>query len=69
MIKLAERLKIGAEILQLIDRKRAETGDPNFGAGIERAVLDSHLRELSESGLAEETPKECLVLKRSRRAA
>jgi hypothetical protein len=67
MMTLVERLNIGAEILMLIDRKRAETGDPNFAAGIERAVLDSHLSELTGALEFEEAPKEQLVLRRARR--
>jgi hypothetical protein len=69
MLTLAERLNLGAEILTLIDRKRDQTGDSNFAAGIERAVLDSHLRELDDAPVVEATPKEQLVLRRSHPAA
>jgi hypothetical protein len=33
-------------ILDLIERKRAETGDETLGASIERAVLESQMKEL-----------------------
>ena len=46
MLSLQERLEKGAEILILLDRRRAETGDENLGASIERALLDAHLAEL-----------------------
>jgi hypothetical protein len=46
--KTAERLALDEEILSLIERKRAETGDETTGASIERAILDRQIHELQE---------------------
>lgn len=42
----AESLRLHAEIMAVIDRKRAEANDPNLGAAIERFLIDSHCREV-----------------------
>ena len=41
-----DRLKLNAEILGLIERRRQETGDAGLGGNIERAILESEWREL-----------------------
>ena len=41
-----DRLRLNAEILGLIERRRQETGDAALGANIERAILESEWREL-----------------------
>ena len=41
-----DRLDLCGAILDLIERKRAETGDETLGASIERAVLESQMKEL-----------------------
>jgi len=46
MSNAGDRLKLAEEILALIERKRAETGDEGLGSGIERAVLNSQFQEL-----------------------
>lgn len=48
MTNTAERLRLCEEILELIARRREETGDPGLGLAIERVVLDSHFRELEQ---------------------
>ena len=41
-----DRIKLGEDLLALIDRRRAETGDPLLGSAVEKVLIDSHLREL-----------------------
>jgi hypothetical protein len=41
-----DRLKLSAEILGLIERRRQETGDSYLGSDIERVVLESEWRDL-----------------------
>ena len=41
-----DRLDLCEAILDLIERKRAETGDETLGASIERLVLESQMKEL-----------------------
>ncbi len=48
MSKTADRLKLWEDLLTLIDRKRAETGDPLLGSAIERAILDMQIKELEQ---------------------
>jgi hypothetical protein len=43
---VAERLKIHASVLDLIDRRRSETGDAYLGSGIEAHILAIELGEL-----------------------
>jgi hypothetical protein len=43
-----ERIELSAKILDLIDRRRIETGDPAVGCNIERMVLETQLRDLEE---------------------
>jgi hypothetical protein len=40
------RLALSEEILALIEKKRAETGDESLGAAIERVILDAQMRDL-----------------------
>jgi len=46
MSNTADRLALCEAIMELIEQKRAETGDESLGAAIERVVLDSQFREL-----------------------
>ena len=46
MTNAAERMALCEEILSLIERKRAETGDAGLGSGIETYILDFQVREL-----------------------
>jgi hypothetical protein len=48
MTNTAEYLKLYEEILALIDRRRAEVGDPFLGSEIESFVLDNQFRELED---------------------
>lgn len=46
MSTAADRTKLGEAILELIEQKRAETGDAQLGASIERAVIDAQFQEV-----------------------
>ncbi len=46
MSSASDSLKLCESILALIEQKRAETGDENLGANIERMLLDSQFQEL-----------------------
>lgn len=48
MSNAKDRLELYEAIVALIERKRAETNDPNLAAAVERAVLDSQFRELED---------------------
>jgi hypothetical protein len=46
MSNAVERMKLCEAVLALIEQRRRETGDPELGAAIERAVLDAQIQEL-----------------------
>ena len=46
MSSASDSLKLCEAILALIEQKRAETGDENLGANIERMLLDAQFQEL-----------------------
>jgi hypothetical protein len=48
MSTMADRVELCEAILELIERRRAETGDLMLGSAIERVVLDSQIRELEQ---------------------
>jgi len=41
-----ERLELRTTILDLIDRRRKETGDASLGSSIERHLIDEELKDL-----------------------
>jgi hypothetical protein len=61
-----DRLELCEAILALIERKRAETGDELLGSSIERAVLDSHFRELENEVLENPGAIEPWLIRRRR---
>lgn len=46
MSTTADRVELFGAILALIEEKRVATGDETLGASIERAVVDSQMKEL-----------------------
>lgn len=46
---LYERLKVGAAILSLIDRRRQDTGAASLGQNVEKMIIDRELNELSKN--------------------
>jgi hypothetical protein len=49
MRTIDEELKTGAAILEILDRRRSETGDAGLGSAIEQAVLERCLADLDWS--------------------
>jgi hypothetical protein len=52
-MKPINRIQLHASILDLIDRRRRETGDENLGNGVERTILSEALRDVEADILAE----------------
>jgi hypothetical protein len=46
MKRLKERLERGVVLLDIIERSRQITGDPNIGSNIERMLIDRVIRDL-----------------------
>jgi hypothetical protein len=46
MSTVQDRLELFEAILSLIEAKRAQTGDEHLGAAIERAVVDSQVKDI-----------------------
>ena len=46
MNNISHRMKLNEEIMALIQRRREETGDEFLGSAIEKAIVDSHFRDL-----------------------
>jgi hypothetical protein len=46
MSSMIDRLTLCESIMELIERKRLETGDEYLGAAIERVVIDTQFQEL-----------------------
>ncbi len=66
MSNTADRLELCEAILDLIERKRAETGDPFLGAAIEKVVVDSQFQELESEILDNPGPIEPWLIRRRR---
>lgn len=61
--RIKTRLVLREAILTLIDRRRAETGDPATGLGAERQVLDLELADLERATVAQESMENALSRK------
>ncbi len=66
MSNTAVRLELCEAILALIERKRAETGDPFLAASIERVVIDSQFQELESDILEDPGAFEPWLIRRRR---
>ncbi|MBK9170406.1 MAG: hypothetical protein IPM24_23495 [Bryobacterales bacterium] len=44
-----DRLRAGAELIRLVDRRRQETGMPELGSNVVRMLLDRELADLERS--------------------
>ena len=69
MSTTADRLELCEAILDLIETKRAQTGDETLGAGIERIVLESHFQELEREIMDNPGPFEPWLIRRRRAEA
>jgi hypothetical protein len=67
MSNTADRLELCEAILAVIERRRAETGDPALGAAIERVVIDSQFREIEDEILENPGAIEPWLIRRRRR--
>jgi hypothetical protein len=47
--RLAKRLASVNAILDLLDLRRAQTGDPQVGAGMEKRVVDAEIADLERT--------------------
>ena len=45
---IANRLQTGVTMLSELERKRTETGDPNWGSGVEQQIIETELRDLEQ---------------------
>jgi hypothetical protein len=54
MSSTTDRLKLYEAILDLIEKKRAETGDPSLAESVESVILESQIKALEQEIL--ETP-------------
>lgn len=48
MSNTTDRLKLYEAILDLIEKKRAETGDPSLAESVESVILASQIRDLEQ---------------------
>jgi hypothetical protein len=62
MTNIHEELKSRAKILEIIDRRRLDSGDPTLGSAIERAIIDHCLVELEREA---NTPLVALAKRRA----
>lgn len=46
MSNTADRIQLSEAILDLIERKRQETGDESLGSNIERVILETQIADL-----------------------
>jgi hypothetical protein len=61
---MTERMTLAAEIMAVLERRRAESGDASLGCAIERALIDSHLKEIEEDILQDPGAIEPLLVRR-----
>jgi hypothetical protein len=59
--RLRTRLEQREAVLRLLDRRRAETGDPNLGRSMETKILDLELADLADAVALEESAERDLV--------
>jgi hypothetical protein len=48
MSNTTDRLKLYEAILDLIEKKRAETGDPSLAESVESVIVASQIRDIEE---------------------
>jgi hypothetical protein len=66
MSNTLHHIELCEAILSLIERKRAETGDPNLGTSIERLVIDGQFREVEREVLENPGAIEPWLIRRRR---
>ena len=69
MNSLKERLDRSATLMDIIDRSREETGNPNLAADIERILIDGVIKDLEEEArISAAVPGPIFARTRTRRA-
>jgi hypothetical protein len=63
--QLKTRLVLREAVLQLLERRRAETGDPALGVAMEKRILDLELADL-EMAMAIQKRKEDALIRNKR---
>ena len=63
MTNPASRMELCEEILSLIERKRAETGDAGLGSAIEHYILELQVKELEREIFENPGPIEPLLIR------
>ena len=51
-----DRLELRSRILEIIDRRREETGDRSLGSSVERLLIEEELRDLVSESTIEGEP-------------
>ena len=59
--RLKTRLVLREAVLSQIDRRRADTGDPNVGAAAEKRILDLELADLEKAVMSQESLEHTLA--------
>jgi hypothetical protein len=67
MKNTVEQMKAAAELMELLDRKREQSGDPCLGSAIERSLLDAHLHAIEDDILADPGALESMLVRVNRR--
>jgi hypothetical protein len=65
--QLKTRLVLREAVLQLLDRRRAESGDPTIGVAMEKRILDLELADLEMAMAIQDRKEQALI--RNRRPA
>ena len=58
---LRVRLEQREAVLRLLDRRRAQTGDPNLGSGMEKKILDLELADLETTTAIQENTEHSVI--------
>ena len=62
-----QQMNAAVELLELLDRKRQESGDPCLGSVIERSLLDAHLGAVETDILEDPGALESMLVRVNRR--
>ena len=59
--QLKTRLVLREAVLQLLDRRRTESGDPTIGVAMERRILDLELADLEMAMAIQDRKEQALI--------
>jgi hypothetical protein len=63
MENTVERMRAAVNVIELLDRRREESGDPFVGSAIESALLDAHLKEIERDILDDPGAMESMLVR------